>query len=71
MPCSLFIGTVVLAVAAHRTWLTGIRAPFALAVGRLRVKAARVSDQAWAERPAARSATTRTNAPKIAAESAA
>ena len=35
------------------------------------VKLARMSDQAWAERPAARSRTSRAKAPKIAVESAA
>ena len=35
------------------------------------LKAARMSDQAWAERPAGRVRTKRAKAPKIAAESAA
>ena len=93
----VFIGTVVLAVAAYRTGLIGIWAPFALVIGWLLplvsgtglvpavagalliasvlmpigLKAARMSDQAWAERPAGRVRTKRAKAPKIAAESAA
>jgi hypothetical protein len=93
----VFIGTVVLAVAAYRSGLTGMWAPFVLAIGWLLplvsgtglvpavagalligavfvpigVKAARMSDQAWAERPAVRVRTRRAKAPKIAAESAA
>jgi hypothetical protein len=42
-----------------------------LAFGSIGFKVARMSDQAWAERPAARLRTRRANAPKMAAESAA
>jgi hypothetical protein len=94
----VFIGTVLLAVAAWRAGLGKGWMPFALAAGWLAplvsgtglvpavagalligavlvpigVKVARMSDQAWAERPAGRARrATRANAPKIAAESAA
>jgi hypothetical protein len=39
--------------------------------GSIGLKVARMSDQAWAERPAGRARTKRAKAPKIAAESAA
>jgi len=39
--------------------------------GSIGLKVARMSDQAWAERPAGRLRTRRANAPKMAAESAA
>jgi hypothetical protein len=39
--------------------------------GAIGLKVARMSDQAWAERPAGRVRTRRAKAPKIAAESAA
>jgi hypothetical protein len=42
-----------------------------VALGSVGLKVARMSDQAWAERPARASRTTRAKAPKIAAESAA
>ena len=42
-----------------------------VALGPIGVKVARMSDQAWAERPAARARTKRAKAPKMAAESAA
>ena len=93
----VFIGTIVLAVAAYRAGVAPIWAPFALLIGWLLplvsgtglvpavagalliaavfvpigVKAARMSDQAWAERAAGRVRTKRAKAPKIAAESAA
>ena len=92
----VFIGTVVLVVAAVRAGVAQRWMPFVLVVGWLLplvsgtglvpavtgaalitavfgtigMKVARMSDQAWAERPA-RSRTTRTKAPKIAVESAA
>jgi hypothetical protein len=93
----VFIGTVVLVVAAVRAGVAQRWMPVALVVGWLLplvsgtglvpavagaalitavfgtigLRVARMTNQAWAERPARVSSTTRLKAPKIAVESAA
>jgi hypothetical protein len=57
-------GTGVVPAVAGASILLGLFGPIG-------VKVARMSDQAWAERPARVSRTTRLKAPKIAVESAA
>ena len=72
MPFALAIGWLLPFVVRHRARPGGRRRLAdprrARPVG---VKVARMSDQAWAERPAGASRTTRAKAPKIAVESAA
>jgi hypothetical protein len=57
-------GTGLVPAVAGATIMVGL-------FGHIGIKVARMSDQAWAERPAGRARTKRAKAPKIAAESAA